>query len=258
MADVIPNVVISMPSQLFTLARKFQAASNGKIFIGKIDSDPTIPENQIQVYLENEGGTTVPVSQPLIINQAGYPVYNGQIAKFVTVQGHSMAVYDSYGAQQFYYPNVLKYDPDQLRIELAGDNGSSLIGDFKCSASLSSGVISASSFSVLSKIDCKNIIQKLQDMSEEKRIPIDFSGISEICFSGHISVGDFFHWKGAGKFDTTIKPLSLTRDAVGTNGHGVYAWFQRKDPSVNIDFAMLEDIGIDGQYVGDHETPMNR
>lgn len=128
MSDIIPNVVVSMPSQLFTLARKFQAASNGKIFIGKIDTDPTIPENQIQVYLENEDGTTVPVSQPLIINQAGYPVYNGQIAKFVTVQGHSMAVYDSYGAQQFYYPNVLKYDPDQLRTELSGAGGSLLVG----------------------------------------------------------------------------------------------------------------------------------
>ncbi len=130
--QIIPNVVVSMPSQLFTLARKFQAASNGKIFIGKIDTDPTIPENQIQVYLENEDGTTVPVSQPLIINQAGYPVYNGQTAKFVTVQGHSMAVYDSYGAQQFYYPNVLKYDPDQFEVrfrdELASPEGSSLIG----------------------------------------------------------------------------------------------------------------------------------
>lgn len=132
MSDIIPNVVVSMPSQLFTLARKFQAASNGKIFIGEIDTDPTIPENQIQVYLENEDGTTVPVSQPLIINQAGYPVYNGQIAKFVTVQGHSMAVYDSYGAQQFYYPNVLKYDPDQayhmLRSELSSPSGVSMIG----------------------------------------------------------------------------------------------------------------------------------
>lgn len=130
--QIIPNVVVSMPSQLFTLARKFQAASNGKIFIGEIDTDPTIPENQIQVYLENEDGTTVPVSQPLIINQAGYPVYNGQIAKFVTVQGHSMAVYDSYGAQQFYYPNVLKYDPDQFeqrfRSELLSNEGASLIG----------------------------------------------------------------------------------------------------------------------------------
>lgn len=126
--QIIPNVVVSMPSQLFTLARKFQAASNGKIFIGKIDTDPTIPENQIQVYLENEDGTTVPVSQPLIINQAGYPVYNGQIAKFVTVQGHSMAVYDSYGAQQFYYPNVLKYDPDQLNAHLGSADGLTIIG----------------------------------------------------------------------------------------------------------------------------------
>lgn len=120
-----------MPSQLFTLARKFQAASNGKIYIGKIDTDPTLPENQIQVYLENEDGSRVPVTQPLIINQAGFPVYNGQIAKFVTVEGHSMAVYDSYGAQQFYYPNVLKYDPDQFelrfRSELKSGDGS-LIG----------------------------------------------------------------------------------------------------------------------------------
>ncbi|MEY0217048.1 phage tailspike protein, partial [Providencia rettgeri] len=118
MSDIIPNVVVSMPAQQFTLARKFQAASNGKIYIGKIDTDPTIPENQIQVYLENEDGSTIPVAQPLIINQAGYPVYNGQIAKFVTVEGHSMAVYDSYGAQQFYYPNVLKYDPDQFEQRL--------------------------------------------------------------------------------------------------------------------------------------------
>ncbi|MCL8556982.1 phage head-binding domain-containing protein, partial [Proteus mirabilis] len=132
MSDIIPNVVVSMPSQLFTLARKFQAASNGKIYIGKIDSDPTLPENQIQVYLENEDGSHIPVHQPLIINQAGFPVYNGQIAKFVTVEGHSMAVYDSYGEQQFYYPNVLKYSPDQFesrfKNELSQPDGYTLIG----------------------------------------------------------------------------------------------------------------------------------
>ncbi|WP_240870742.1 phage head-binding domain-containing protein [Escherichia fergusonii] len=111
------NVVVSMPSQLFTMARSFKAVANGKIYIGKIDTDPVNPENQIQVYVENEDGSHVPVSQPIIINAAGYPVYNGQIAKFVTVQNHSMAVYDAYGAQQFYYPNILKYDPDQFRPE---------------------------------------------------------------------------------------------------------------------------------------------
>ncbi|MFO9944848.1 phage head-binding domain-containing protein [Escherichia sp. WS2442] len=128
MTDITANVVVSMPSQLFTMARSFKAVANGKIYIGKIDTDPVNPENQIQVYVENEDGSHVPVSQPIIINAAGYPVYNGQIAKFVTVQGHSMAVYDAYGAQQFYFPNVLKYDPDQLRRELAGDNGSNLVG----------------------------------------------------------------------------------------------------------------------------------
>lgn len=132
MSDITANVVVSMPSQLFTLARSFKAAANGKIYIGIIDTDPVDPANQIQVYLENEDGSHVPVSQPLIINTGGYPVYNGQIAKFVTVQGHSMAVYDSSNVQQFYYPNVLKYDPDQFeqrfRDELAANTGAGLIG----------------------------------------------------------------------------------------------------------------------------------
>ncbi|HHV0742254.1 TPA: phage tailspike protein, partial [Escherichia coli] len=123
MTDITANVIVSMPSQLFTMARSFKAVANGKIYIGKIDTDPVNPENQIQAYVENEDGSHVPVSQPIIINAAGYPVYNGQIAKFVTVQGHSMAVYDAYGAQQFYFPNVLKYDPDQLRQQLEDPDG---------------------------------------------------------------------------------------------------------------------------------------
>ncbi|HFI6645480.1 TPA: phage head-binding domain-containing protein [Escherichia coli] len=127
MSDITANVVVSMPSQLFTMARSFKAVANGKIYIGKIDTDPVNPENQIQVYVENEDGSHVPVLQPIIINAAGYPVYNGQIAKFVTVQGHSMAVYDAYGTQQFYFQNVLKYDPDQLRQDLAAPGGVDLV-----------------------------------------------------------------------------------------------------------------------------------
>ncbi|MCZ5970758.1 phage tailspike protein, partial [Escherichia coli] len=46
-----------MPSQLFTMARSFKAVANGKIYIGKIDTDPVNPENQIQVYVENEDGS---------------------------------------------------------------------------------------------------------------------------------------------------------------------------------------------------------
>lgn len=136
MSDITANVVVSMPSQLFTMARSFKAVANGKIYIGKIDTDPVNPENQIQVYVENEDGSHVPVAQPIIINAAGYPVYNGQIAKFVTVQGHSMAVYDAYGAQQFYFPNVLKYDPDQLRKDLASPGGINLVNDAQSKSEL--------------------------------------------------------------------------------------------------------------------------
>lgn len=128
MTDITANVIVSMPSQLFTMARSFKAVANGKIYIGKIDTDPVNPENQIQVYVENEDGSHVPVSQPIIINAAGYPVYNGQIAKFVTVQGHSMAVYDAYGAQQFYFPNVLNYDPDQFRAIIESPEGAGHVG----------------------------------------------------------------------------------------------------------------------------------
>lgn len=132
MSDITANIVVSMPSQLFTMPRSFKAVANGKIYIGQIDTDPVNPANQIPVYLENEDGSHVQVAQPLIINAGGYPVYNGQIAKFVTVQGHSMAVYDVYGTQQFYYPNVLKYDPDQFEqrflAQIASPDGGDLIG----------------------------------------------------------------------------------------------------------------------------------
>ncbi|MCZ9226441.1 phage tailspike protein, partial [Escherichia albertii] len=57
MSEITPNAVIGMPSQLFTMARSFKAVANGKIYIGKIDTDPVNPENQIQVYVENEDGS---------------------------------------------------------------------------------------------------------------------------------------------------------------------------------------------------------
>lgn len=127
MSDIIPNVVISAPSQLFTMPNALKSVFNGKIYIGKIDTDPTIVANQIQVYLEGEDGSLTPVQQPIRTNAGGYPVYNGQVAKFVTVEGHSMTIQDANGVQLFNYPNVLKYDPDQLRQQLASPSGATLV-----------------------------------------------------------------------------------------------------------------------------------
>lgn len=123
MSDITANLVIGMPAQLFTLARSFKANANGKIYIGQPDTDPTNPANQIQVYVENEDGSHVPVPQPIIINAGGFPVLGGQIKKFVTVQNYSMEVRDAYGVQQHYFKDVAKYDPDQLRQQLEDPDG---------------------------------------------------------------------------------------------------------------------------------------
>ncbi|HIC4593727.1 TPA: tail spike protein [Salmonella enterica subsp. enterica serovar Schwarzengrund] len=117
MTDITANVVVSNPRPIFTESRSFKAVANGKIYIGQIYTDPVNPANQIPVYIENEDGSHVQIAQPLIINAAGKIVYNGQLVKIVTVQGHSMAIYDAYGSQVDYIANVLKYDPDQYSIE---------------------------------------------------------------------------------------------------------------------------------------------
>lgn len=116
MSDITANVVVSNPRPIFTDSRTFRAVANGRIYIGQIDTDPFNPANQIPVYIENEDGSHVQVAQPLIINAAGKIVYNGQLVKIVTVQGHSMAIYDAYGSQVDYIANVLKYDHDQFSI----------------------------------------------------------------------------------------------------------------------------------------------
>ncbi|MEG6219957.1 hypothetical protein UXP54_11355 [Enterobacter hormaechei] len=138
---------------------------------------------------------------------------------------------------------------DILRKQLAEDDGALLIGNFASSA----GVISAKLYGVQSGVDCAPIIQTLQDMSESLRLPIDFSGISEVRFTGRVQIGDWFHWKGGGRNNTIVKPLSLVQSEVGQNGFGTYAWFCRKNPNNALNYFMCEDLQFDGQYQDGYE-----
>ena len=110
------NYLVSMPSTPFSAPRAFKSVANGKIYIGNPDTDPVNPANQIPVYVVNEDGSEIQVSQPIIINAGGFPVYNGQIMKFITKQNFSMAVYDAYGAQQFYWADISVLDPSSAVI----------------------------------------------------------------------------------------------------------------------------------------------
>lgn len=206
MTDITANVVVSMPSQLFTMARSFKAVANGKIYIGKIDTDPVNPENQIQVYVENEDGSHVPVSQPIIINAAGYPVYNGQIAKFVTVQGHSMAVYDASNVQQFYYPNILKYDPDQYSIE-ANQKFAEIDKKFKYSVRLSDyqtfqDAVNAAVDGLLVDID--------YNFTDGETVSFGNKILTIDCKAKFIGDGQFI-WQGVGSGSKLISPHMHTK-----------------------------------------------
>ncbi|MFW7225358.1 MULTISPECIES: phage tailspike protein [unclassified Serratia (in: enterobacteria)] len=112
------NVPLTLPIQLVTMPRQFDTVFNGKIYVGKPDTDPTAEENRVAVYQENEDLTLVPIAQPIDINAGGYPVVGGQVVKLVVTQDYSILVKDHLGAQAFYFshcagPYVLNIAHDQ-------------------------------------------------------------------------------------------------------------------------------------------------
>lgn len=111
MTDTDTNYMVSMPTSPFSAPRAFKSVATGQIYVGQPNTDPVNPANQIPVYVVNEDGSEVQIAQPIIINPGGFPVYNGQLAKFVTKQNYSMAVYDAYGVQQYYWPDISVLDP---------------------------------------------------------------------------------------------------------------------------------------------------
>lgn len=225
MSDILANVVVSMPSQLFTMARSFKAVANGKIYIGQVNTDPVNPANQIPVYLENEDGSHVQVAQPIVINAAGYPVYNGQIAKFVTVQNHAMVVYDSYGAQQFYYPDILKYSPDQLRRDLSLPNGAELVGYGDETVKGALDELSQANSSLYDK-DGFNLVGRFLNLSELRAKVPEAAGQIVYVASAASDTATEKHYGGGyfQSFDNSTSPIADDGGIVIVPATGTLAW----------------------------------
>lgn len=122
------KVAINAPLQPFTLPGIFAANVNGKIYIGKADSDPTLTQNQIQIYVEKSDGSLIAVLQPLIISAGGNLMYQDQVAKFVTIEDHAIAICDANGVRQFYFPSALKYQSVQSGQYFSAASGATLVG----------------------------------------------------------------------------------------------------------------------------------
>lgn len=118
---------LEMPVDSFCMGRLLKNAEGGKVYVctkGTPASEMTKAENFLTLYRE-EGGEQVPVSQPVILNQVGLPVVNGDVVNILCPQEYALAVYDTYGVQQFHFPDVLK---DRLRKDLASPDGAKHIG----------------------------------------------------------------------------------------------------------------------------------
>ena len=119
---------LAMPSPEFLRIDRFEPVANGYIYVGKTDSDPTNPANQIPVFFQQEDGSLVQVSQPIRISVTGYPVYNGKPGKFITQTAASCVVEDVNHVRQWYWPNLFEYDSSQMWNVIASSFGADFVG----------------------------------------------------------------------------------------------------------------------------------
>lgn len=127
MVDTV-YAAVRMPSSPFIQVDKFAAIADGNIYIGKPDTNPVDPANQVQVYWENEDLSLTPIDQPIKINASGYPVYQGAVGRFVTQTGCSMAVYNRQNVLQYYFDNLLEYDAAQMWSVIQSPTGWEYVG----------------------------------------------------------------------------------------------------------------------------------
>jgi len=76
--------------------------SNGYIYVGVVNTDPEIPANQQQIYVQDENGDTIPVSQPIRTNAGGVPQYNNSPVIILAENNYSVKILDQNQAQVYY------------------------------------------------------------------------------------------------------------------------------------------------------------
>jgi len=100
--------------------------SNGYIYVGVVDTDPEIPANQQQVYVQDENGGTTPISQPVRTNAGGVPQYNNSPVIILVENGYSVKVLDQNQSQVYYIPNTSQ-DYDITAITVDATNGTQIV-----------------------------------------------------------------------------------------------------------------------------------
>jgi hypothetical protein len=80
--------------------------SQGKIYVGEPDTDPTVPANQKTMTVLEEDGSLTNVTQPLRTSAGGVPVYNGSPVSIYVALPFSVTVLRSDDTQAYYIPSM--------------------------------------------------------------------------------------------------------------------------------------------------------
>lgn len=80
--------------------------ANGTLYIGEVDTDPTIPGNQIQVSAIQESGISIEIDQPISLSAGGVPLYEGSpVTLTVEEEVYAITLLDDLDQQIYYVPN---------------------------------------------------------------------------------------------------------------------------------------------------------
>jgi hypothetical protein len=114
---------ITFPIGYYPDNTQFGTIALGDLYIGNVDTDPTVGANQKTVTAVQEDTTTVGISQPVSLSAGGTPTYAGSDAELFVDGAFSMAILDSSGSQIYYVADAslsssgVLYDYDDTGIE---------------------------------------------------------------------------------------------------------------------------------------------
>ncbi len=104
------NSLITLGPQFFPLSSVGAPAGGGTLYIGDVDTDPTVVGNQKTVYALPEDGILVQIAQPISLSAGGIPLYNGSPVSLYQDGDYSLTVLDINGSQVYYVPSTPGFD----------------------------------------------------------------------------------------------------------------------------------------------------
>lgn len=99
--------VVSSPYDYYADPTRGRPVFDGQIFVGKPDTDPQVPSNQLQVRAVQESGATVPIAQPIRTGAGGLAMLNGSPIQLKVDGEYSIKLLDKFGAQVWYFPSAI-------------------------------------------------------------------------------------------------------------------------------------------------------